>query len=110
MATDLVYLRGGHVTSHSVPLSEHIMDQWKRGQLQRVTEDGQTWPGDPFDLSSGEPEAGDADGGDGGAGGTDGPPGRPKKNASQADWAAYAVALGAADEATAKGLTRDQLI
>jgi len=103
----LVYLRGGHISGHTVPLAPQVMEQWKRGQLQRVNEDGSDWQGDQFALP-GEPGSridtstpGDEDQGD--------EPTRPRGNASRIEWAGYAVALGACSEEEAEKLTRDEL-
>lgn len=101
----LVYLREGHVTGHTVPLHPVVMERWRAGHLQRVNADGSTWEGDPFVLpgeppAAGAPAAPDGDGGE---------VARPKGNASRADWAAYAVGLGACTDDEASQLTRDEL-
>jgi hypothetical protein len=102
----MVYLRGGHVCGFTVPLPPAVVDRWKRGHLQRVTEDGRTWPGDPWVMPGDEPGPDAPDDGDGETGGT----GRPKGSAAKADWVAYAVSLGACTEDEAGKLTRDQLV
>lgn len=102
----LVWLREGHVSGHTLPLHPVVMERWRAGHLQRVNADGSAWEGDQYVLPGGPaaapqpaPEATPADG--------ELP--RPRGNASRADWAAYAVALGACTEAEAGQLTRDEL-
>src|ERR1700722_18563167 len=82
----MIHLRGpqGMVIDLSLPLHETITEQWRNGELERVTADGSPWEGDPFDLSTAddaapseasEPETDqDADGGQGAGegGGADG--------------------------------------
>lgn len=102
----MVYLRGGHVCGFTVPLPPAVVERWKRGELQRVTEDGQTWPGDPWVMPGDEREPEPQDDSTGESGDASG---RPKGNAAKADWAAYAVSLGACTEDEAGKLTRDQL-
>jgi hypothetical protein len=106
------------VIDFSLPLHESITHQWKTGDLQRVTAEGEPWPGDQYDLSdllgteaaegTQEPETG----GDGQEPDPDrtAEPVRPAVSAPKRDWQAYATALGAcsADEAT--GMTRDALV
>jgi len=102
----MVWLRGGHISGHTVPVNPNVMDRWRAGHLQRVTEDGRTWPGDPWLMPGDEAPAPAADvEGDGASG-----PERPKKSATKFAWASYAVALGACTEDDVEKLTRDQLI
>jgi hypothetical protein len=100
-----IYLREGHVIGFTLPLHPTVEERWRAGHLQRVRADGSAWEGDPFVLPGEPPAAADAEAdvpGDGGVA-------RPKGNASRADWAAYAVALGACTEEQAAQLTRDEL-
>jgi len=101
---DRVHLRApsGVIIGFTLPLHEAIDGQWRRGELQRVSEDGSPWEGDEYDL--------------GGTGAGDAPPepgatpARPEENAPKRDWQAYAVAVGAVTDAEAAKLTRAELI
>lgn len=134
---DLVWLKSenGHVSGHSWPPHSAVTDHWKRGELVRVQdEQGKPWPSDvdPFTPPGSQVDAGpepdpasadetpDEPEPDGPASDSadaadpepeaDGQPERPARNAAKADWAAYAVQLGAVTGEQADGMTRDQLI
>lgn len=126
----------GLVINYTLPLHETIQGQWRAGELQRVTEDGGPYPGDQFDVSDVladdagdvEPDGGDAGSGAGndpgsGSGGDGAPdpdagqpdsaaaePPRPAASAPKQAWQEYAVALGAASEEDASGMTKDALV
>lgn len=125
MAIDLwLKAPNGHVIGFSLPLHPTIDRQLRDGLLARVDEDGSPWQDPsqsaPYELSGtldgggGEVGAGTPDsGGDSNAEGGAVPaeePVRPAQNAPKADWVAYAVALGLMDEATAKGMTKTDLV
>lgn len=98
---------GGTVLMHTLPLGEYIERQWTDGLLTRVNEDGSLYEGDPFDVT----DVGGAEAATEEAGGSEvAEPVRPSQNAPKADWVAYATALGVADEETAKGMTKADLI
>lgn len=113
MAPDLVYLvaDGGAVIGFTLPLSEHVEKQWAAGELVRVSEDGTPW-----DEAEDEPDALAATSDP--AGGVSAEPGgddltlpaRPRDSAHRRHWQAYAVALGAASEDEADGLTKAHLV
>lgn len=124
----------GLVINYTLPLHETIQGQWRAGDLQRVTEDGGAYVGDQYDVSDilagdeGGPESGDAGSGEGnnpgsGSGGDGAPdpdagqpgsaaaePPRPAASAPKQAWQDYAVALGAASEGDAAGMTKDALV
>jgi hypothetical protein len=99
----VIWLREGHVCGFTLPLPVNVHERWKAGQLTRVNEDGSDFQGAHYVLP-GDAEPTSDGGGEGGG------PDRPKKNASRIEWAAYAVALGAATAEDADSLTRDELI
>jgi hypothetical protein len=101
-----IYLREGHVIGFTLPLHPTVEERWRAGHLHRVQADGTAWEGDPFALP-GQAAAAAAE--EPGPQPEDGGLARPKGNASRADWAAYAVALGACTEEQAAQLTRDEL-
>ena len=41
----------GVVIHHSLPLHPAIDDQWRKGELSRVDDDGMPWEGDEYDVS-----------------------------------------------------------
>jgi hypothetical protein len=111
----------GHVLGLSLPLQPVMQRRWEGGDLVRVTEEGELWPGGDFlpddagtdAVPKDAPELVDtpgdrvapapfADGSD--------EPERPRGNASQEAWMSYVVALGALSEEEASGMTRDELV
>ena len=118
----MVYLKEGHVIGMMLPLHPDIEARWRAGFLTRVTAEGEPWQGDQYDVLPEPPVSDNA--ADTTTPTTSEPatapdtttsnpadpqPPRPRGNASRADWAAYAVQLGAATEAEAATLTRDEL-
>lgn len=106
---DKVYLKAPNsvVIGFSLPLHDTIAEQWKLGHLQRVTEDGGPWEGDPFDLGGTPatvPAAEDPNGTE------DAEPVRPADGAPVKAWREYAAALGACSEEEAAGMSRGDLI
>ena len=122
---EMIYLREsaprgeirGHVVGCSLPLQPVMRKRWDEGDLVRVTEDGEPWPGGDFlpddvpdadavpkdePAAADEPLPVDIDGTD--------EPARPRGNASQDAWAAYAVALGELSEDQAAGMSRDDIV
>jgi hypothetical protein len=105
----LVYLREGHVSGHTLPLHPNVMERWKAGLLRRVNADGSPWQGEEYVLP-GELPAADPGAPAAAASSDGGEPPRPRGNASRIEWAGYAVALGACTEDDAGKLTREELI
>ena len=115
---------GGTPIGMTLPLHETITEQWRNGALKRVTEQGERWPGDEFDLSDleteapepeAEPSSDDDGGGEGGESGQDpddewAEPARPDDGAPVKAWRDYATALGACSEEEAAGMAKPQLI
>jgi hypothetical protein len=112
----------GHVVGCTLPLQPVMRKRWDEGDLRRVTESGDPWPGGDVlpdaeaDSDAVEKDApvlvdtpGDrvqpapfADGSD--------EPERPRGNGSQEAWAQYVVKLGSLSEEEASGMTRDELV
>jgi hypothetical protein len=103
----------GHVVGMTLPLQPKIRSRWDEGDLVRVTEDGEPWPGGDFlpdDVPDSDPVPKDAavmpesftDG--------DAEPERPAGNAHRDRWADYAVALGAVSGEDAAEMKRDDLV
>ena len=92
----------GSVIGMTLPLHATIEQQWQRGELLQVNEDGTQWTA-PDGLGDG------AESSDG-----DGPvpeaPVRPRDSAHKREWQAHAVALGLCTEEEAGAATRAQLI
>jgi hypothetical protein len=106
----------GHVVGCTLPLQPVMRKRWDEGDLRRVTESGDPWPGGDV-LPDAEPDAAEKDAVPAAAvelppvdiDGTDEPE-RPRGNASQEVWRSYVVALGALSEEEASGMTRDELV
>src|ERR1700722_9695322 len=41
----------GVVIDHTLPLHQAVDDQWRKGELSRVDDNGMPWQGDEYDLS-----------------------------------------------------------
>lgn len=128
----MIHLKGpqGMVIDLSLPLHETITEQWRNGELERVTAGGEPWAdGDPFDLSTAddapppesaeiesqepgsEPEAGsDGQEPEQPAGGAVAEPERPNANAPVQAWRDYAAALSACSADEAAAMTKADLI
>ena len=109
---------GVHI-DYTLPLHEAIHSAWRKGEMQRVDDDGAPWPGDQYDVSGvydrqrEDREAADG----GGTGGEDSAPAgsggesvRPADSAPKQAWQDYAAALGACSAEEAAGMSRGDLI
>jgi hypothetical protein len=92
----------GVVIDYTLPLHETIDQQWRKGELSRVDEDGILWEGDQYDVSGVRSEPATA--------GADGEPVRPADGAPKKAWQDYAVATRACSAEEAAGMTRADLI
>lgn len=109
---------GGIPIGMSLPLHETITEQWKNGALKRVTEDGERWQGDEFDLSGidaspANPAAEGVGGQQSGEGPDDGDwsdPVRPADADPVKAWREYAAALGATTAEEAAAMAKADLI
>lgn len=100
---DEVHLKApsGVAIRFSLPLHATIDEQWRKGEMQRVTGDGLAWEGDEYDLDGAGPAAETP---------AEGGPSRPADSAAKKAWQDYAVSLGACTEDEAAGMTRADLI
>jgi len=127
---------GVHI-DYTLPLHEAIHSAWRKGEMQRVDDDGAPWPGDQYDVSgvydrqredreaadgagTGAEDSAPAGGAEdsapaGGAedsapAGGGGEPVRPADSAPKQAWQDYAAALGACSAEEAAGMSRGDLI
>lgn len=122
-APELIYLKApnGQVIGMTLPLRASIDEQWQRGQLLRVNEDGS-----PFGESAAVilPDGESGEELTGKPGEDLKPPGspaseqpanphepkRPSSGAHRKTWAEYAVATGRVSDGQAEGLSRAELM
>ena len=109
---------GVHI-DYTLPLHEAIHSAWRKGEMQRVDDDGAPWPGDQYDVSGvydrqrEDREAADGAGTgaeDSAPAGGGGEPVRPADSAPKQAWQDYAAALGACSAEEAAGMSRGDLI